>query len=448
MIDKLPDVYKCDQDTMCTALLGHLIITECPYSRDLCTKCLNYLLINKEETPGSGLATKMSCDASFFRLSDLLKNINPLPSTINALCINGMTIKSADISKAVNMLLDSPMTAELLVCLCNHCQLRKDDLKLLYNNVLKLPQRKPLLAIALIHCGAIVNPSSLLDCIEFKDIRADHAASLAKLCSQSQRSKLFTDMLRVGNETMVRLLLDSGSLLLSQAQRDSITPGLLTRFDSHRLLHEIINEIPPVGSLEKVYLTAIRTFRCKKSIRADLYCAILKHHDGMLELKDVLWVVKNCSRDRVAPIACQCSVSMRTKILNDLLENGKEKAILTFLRSGKIKADDVQIWNIAPKRFTRPNQQLIDELLKKVSPCGPRMKMYLNAIQKAHPSDEIKAILYCIMLRNGAEGRILSLKKPRQAIHAATELALKTGMITKLFMYHNSGVSIILHCRR
>ena len=430
MVDKLPDVHKCDQDTMCTALLGHLINTEHPYyDTTLCTACVHYLLVNEEQWPGSGLATRMSCDASFFGLTDLWEKIDLFPGIVNALCMKGMSIKSPDITEAVDLLLDSPITAELLVCLCNHCQLRTVDLKLLYNSVLK--QRKPSLAIALIHCGAIVNPSSLLHYIKFENIRADYAASLAKLCSQSQRSDLFTDMLRDGNETMVRLLLNSGSLSLNRAQRDSITPDLLTRFDSHQLLHEIVKKVPPVGSLEKVYLTAIRTFRCKKSVRADLYFALLDHHDGMLEQEDVLWLVKNC-RDRVAPIACQWSVSMRTKILNNLLEDGKEKAILTILRSGKIKADDVQIRTIAPKLFTHPNEQLIGELLKKVSPCGPRMKRYLKVIQKVHPSDEIKATLYCLMLKNGAEVQILSPEKPTQVVHAATELALKTGIIIKL----------------
>ena len=431
LLDKLPDVHKCDQDTMCTALFGHLINTERPYADDitLCTACVHYLLVNKEQLPGSGLATRLSCDASFLRLTDVWKNINPLPSIINALCTNGMTIKSADISEVVDLFEDNPMTAESLVNIWSHCQ-EIVDLNSLYSYVLKL--NKPSLAVALIHCGATVDPGSLLNRVTFNNIRADYAASIAKLCSPLRRLKLLTEMLKVeGNEEIIRVVLSSGPLAQSQIQHAGITPKILAKFE-YQLLVEIIEKIPPKGSLCKVYLATIRNSHHKKYSKVNLFCALTKH-GGMLELEDVLWVQKHC-RDRVAPIAHECSVSLRTNILNDLLKAGEEDAILIFLCSGKIKADDVQIRSIASKLFTHPNQQLIGELLKKVSPCGPRMRRYSKAIQKSHPSDETKAILYCLMLNNGAEVQILSPEKPRQAIHTATKLALKTGTIVKLYL--------------
>lgn len=426
--DKLPDVQKCDQDTMCTALLGHLINTERPYDDNitLCTACVHYLCVNKERFPGSGLATRMPCDASFLQLPDVWKNINPLPCIINALCINGMKIKSTDISEVVDWFKDNPLTAESLVSICSNCK-EMVDLNSLYNYVLKL--NKPSLAVALIHCGASVDPGSLLNRVIFNYIRADYAASIARLCSPIRRLKLLTEMLKVdGNEEIICVVLSSGPLAQSQIQHAGITPKILAKFGC-QLLDEIIEKMPPKGSLCQVYLTTIRNSHYEKYSKANLYCALIKH-GGRLELEDMLWVVENC-RDRVAPIARECSVSLRTNILNDLLKTGEKDAILTFLCSGKIKADDVQIKSIAPKLFTHPNQQLIGELLKKVSPCGPRTKTYMKVIQKAHPSNEIKADLYCLMLKNGAEVQLLSLEKPRQVIHAATELSLKTGTIIK-----------------
>ena len=77
---------------------------------------------------------------------------------------------------------------------------------------------------------------------------------------------------------------------------------------------------------------------------------------------------------------------------------------------------------IALQCFINPDWEMLGLLLKKVSPCGPRKEKYFEAIQKG-PSDEVKAKLFCLLLKNKAEVKILNPAEPTQVIHVATELA-------------------------
>ena len=292
-----------------------------------------------------------------------------------------------------------------------------------------------MLAVALIHCGHKVDPEDVLSKIKYSKLKPDYAASLARLRNPYQRSKLLTDVLKEGNRELIHAVLTSGSLLPNEVHVNKIAPEIIANL-GYELLNELFAKIPP-NMLGNDYFKCVHHTSCSGEVKADLLLVLLEHN-VTISVDDVLSVAdpQKVGKERVTKIARLCSEDLRTKVLKSLLATGNNKAIIVFLDSGPIKADKVNPRTIGPQCFTDPDWEMLGLLMKKVSPCGPRMEKYFEAIQKV-PSDEVKAKLFCLLLKNKAEVKILNPAEPTQVIHVATELALNTGKYTTKYIVYN-----------
>ena len=411
---------------MCTALFGHLVNWK---NIRVCTEYIHYLMLETEGMPGSGLASRLPFDASFIKILKLWEATYLTPALVDALFKKGMTVTLAEIGDVVDRLGNGQMEADLLVSLCNNCRTAV-DYKYFYSEALR--QHKPTLAVALIHCGHKVDPKGVLSKIKYCELRSDYAASLGRSCNSPQRSKLLTDMLNNGNKELIHVVMTSGSLSPDEVQINRIAPIILANLGTE-LLNELFKKLPPSLHLGKDYFKRICDTRCSGEVKADFLSLLLEHNaSNLVDEEDVVRIVdlKRVNNDQVAKIAQLCPKVLRTKVLKRLLDAGNNKAVtIAFLDSGPIKPEKVNPKTIAPHCFSNPNWEMLELLVKKVPPCGPRKVLvkYYEAIQSSGPSDEVKAQLFCLLLKNKAGVKILNPSDSTQVIHVATELALNTG---------------------
>ena len=410
---------------MCSALFGHLVNSDISLIT-LSTKCIHYIML-ETGMPGSGLATRLPFDASFIKVLELWKRIHLTPALIDALVKKGMTITSAEISDVVDRLDNGQPYADLLVSLCTNCQTAV-DYKYFYSEALR--QHKPMLAIALIHCGHRVDPKGVLSKIKYCELRSDYAASLGRSCKPSQRSKLLTDMLNSGNKELIHAVMTSGSLSPDEVHINKIAPKVLANLGTE-LLNKLFKKLPPRLHLRRGYFKRMCDTRCSEEVKADFLSLLLEHNASNLVDEEAVVSIANLQKvdkTRVTKIASLCPKDLRTKVLKRLLDARNNKAaIIVFLESGPIKEKVNPKTYIPSHCFTNPDWEILELLIKKLPPCGPRKERYFEAIKACTPSDEVKAQLFCLLLKNKAEVRFLRPGEPTLAVHEATDLALKTG---------------------
>lgn len=335
-----------------------------------------------------------------------------------------MVIRLDDIREVVQFLSNNLTSAEALVFLCNYCHCQPEMLEFLYKTVLR--QKKRVLAVALIHCGAKVStvPEKLLAKLEYSELKLEYVASLAKLCTSSQRTDMLTELLSSAqDQELIRELM---KFSYRKVRFPKNAPEVLAEFDSD-LLDEFFKKLALKEYLEK------QLEKCKQQASSDravdILCILLRHgedvaHEEIVHVANAQLVKK----EKIEKLACVCTKELRSKVFSGLLETGNEDAIRIFLHSGKIKLKKLNPDKIAVRLLTTPNYDLLSDLLDRFTPCGPRKESYFKAIQNSGCSDAVKANLHCLLLKKKANVQFLRPDKPKEAIHEATELALKTGI--------------------
>ena len=131
-----------------------------------------------------------------------------------------MAIRSNDIREVVQFLSNNLTSAEALVFLCKYCRCQPEMLEFLYKTVLK--QKKRVLAVALIHCGAKVStvPEKLLAKLEYSELKPEYVAFLAKLCTLSQQTDMLTELLSsVQDQELIHELINLATRSSTSFQR-------------------------------------------------------------------------------------------------------------------------------------------------------------------------------------------------------------------------------------
>ena len=175
-----------------------------------------------------------------------------------------------------------------------------------------------------------------------------------------------------------------------------------------------------------------------------LLALALMHHGAQAEPDYVLSKadLQKLEKDQLDLLAGHCSESARSKALTKALEAGDEHLMHIFLNSGPLIANEVHLSKIAPKILTASEHPLMSQLLDKVPPISSQGKAYFEVIERVLSSEQTrKADLIQMLLLRGADVKLLRVGKPDQAIHAATELALSTGMplqLMSIIVVHNN----------